>query len=330
MDISIIICTYNPDERIFSRCLTAVKNLCREGLDCEVIIIDNNSVQPVSSLEYVKELIHSVPGSRVIVEKEQGLAYARIGGFKNATGSIIIFFDDDNEPAADYLTQAKEIMDARPFIGVMGPGNIHVDYIDGADPWIRERLNSYFQQKAIDREEYILSIMHWAPCYPPGTGQVMRRVVFQKYLETFYHKGLKTSDRKGNDLSSAGDSQIIWSSLDLNLAVGHHPLLKINHLIPAARANLNYLKRLNFYLDLSGTLAFVEMFPEKKSTLPAFHNSSFLYNLFKIYFNGFKSREYKSININVGALVGKNQAYSTVQNNKVPFLLRAAKKIYRL
>lgn len=45
--ISVVIPAYNPQERIFSRVLTAVAGLCTNdaGIDC--VIVDNNSTPPL-------------------------------------------------------------------------------------------------------------------------------------------------------------------------------------------------------------------------------------------------------------------------------------------
>jgi glycosyltransferase involved in cell wall biosynthesis len=51
LSISILICTYNPDEQIFRRTLKSVESLIlREDIPVECIIVDNNSTLPVSQL----------------------------------------------------------------------------------------------------------------------------------------------------------------------------------------------------------------------------------------------------------------------------------------
>lgn len=330
MDVSIIICTYNPDQTIFERCLTAIENLTVKEISVEVIVVDNNSKIPISSLNYVAEFVRRVHYSKIVIEKEQGLAYARINGFRCSTGKLIIFFDDDNEPFPEYITEAKKLHDNRPFIGIIGPGYINVEYINKVDPWIRHHLNGLFQEKKAEREEYILSVLNWAPCYPPGTGQIIKRIVFEAYIENFFFKGLKTVDRKGQNLSSAGDSQLIWSSLNINYAVGHHPALKLNHLIPSKRANLTYLKRLNYYLELSGILAFIEMYPEKKILFSKYSTVKFLYGIFKIYFNGIIKKQSKSINLNIANLIGRKEASIKIYQGKMPLLLLTVKKIFKV
>lgn len=326
MDISVIICTYNPVEKIFRRCLEAVAKLIRTDITAEVTIVDNNSTQPVSELAYVKSFIQSVPNSKVIVEKQQGLTFARISGFENSSGQIITFFDDDNEPESHYLVEAVKIHRARPFLGIVGPGKIIVEYVDGTDPWISAHLGGLFQQKNAQREEYILSVMNWAPCYPPGTGQVLKREVFEKYLELVRNTKLQTTDRKGSSLSSAGDSQMIWVSIANDYAVGHHPLLQVNHLIPSTRANFDYLKRLTYYLELSGRLAYVEMFPSKKAEAPVFGNSSFFYQLSKTFFNAIIRGQTKGLGVALAELLGRSEANVRIHQVAMPATLSMLKK----
>ena len=65
IDYSLIICTYNPDERLLERCLHAVHQLNLENISSEVIIVDNNSTIPVSGLpcilQYLKNKQHEHP-----------------------------------------------------------------------------------------------------------------------------------------------------------------------------------------------------------------------------------------------------------------------------
>lgn len=80
LDYSIIICTYNPDERLLKRCLSAITQLDISGLRAEVILVDNNSTEPLSGLSYIKDFLTKKKETKFIEVKEQGLSYARMGG----------------------------------------------------------------------------------------------------------------------------------------------------------------------------------------------------------------------------------------------------------
>ena len=60
LDYSIVICTYNPDERLLRRCLKAVHNLDVNDITMEVILVDNNSQVPVETLYYVREYLAKI------------------------------------------------------------------------------------------------------------------------------------------------------------------------------------------------------------------------------------------------------------------------------
>ena len=67
--LSIIICTYNPDENIFSRCLDAIKKASLENIPHQILIIDNNSSNKLDEQEYFKIFCNGY-SARLINEKE--------------------------------------------------------------------------------------------------------------------------------------------------------------------------------------------------------------------------------------------------------------------
>jgi glycosyltransferase involved in cell wall biosynthesis len=73
----------------------------------EYLIIDNNS-QP-SLAENVDLGWH--PYARVVREEQLGLTAARLRGIKESTAALLVFVDDDNVLAADFLEQAIAIHD---------------------------------------------------------------------------------------------------------------------------------------------------------------------------------------------------------------------------
>ncbi|MEY4573241.1 MAG: hypothetical protein RLZ10_2525, partial [Bacteroidota bacterium] len=106
MSFSIIICSYNPELNIFKRLLDAILNFNSRSPAHEIIIIDNNSQPSIQSNSVVQSFLLNKPNSRLIQEKIPGLTAARIAGISNSKYEWIIFFDDDNEPASDYLIDA--------------------------------------------------------------------------------------------------------------------------------------------------------------------------------------------------------------------------------
>lgn len=264
-DLAIIICTYNPEERIFSRVLKAVEALeISEYMTLECVVVDNNSATSITEMACVKYFIEKCNWAKVITESNQGLRFARIAGLKATQAPIIIFFDDDNEPTASYLKAAQRHLDAYPCVAIWGPGKVTVEFLDPVSDWFSKNFRAIFQAKNCQYVEYGCVIATWTHFYPPGTGQVVKRAVLDRYDQAVEAGRLTSIDRRGNSLSSAGDVQIIWEAVKMGFAAGISPELELTHLISGKRTNLQYVKRLTFGAASSYMPALVESFPSKK------------------------------------------------------------------
>jgi hypothetical protein len=96
---------------------------------------------------------------------------------------------------------------------------------------------------------------------------VVRREVLAQYRHEFLAGRLSASDRVGAALSSGGDTQIVWEAVKMGFAAGISPELKLNHMIPAKRSNLNYVKRLCYGTSSSYLPALVSSFPSERPEL---------------------------------------------------------------
>ncbi len=170
IDYSIVVCTYNPDERIFKRCLNAIYNLDIAGITTELIVVDNNSQVPVETLSYVRNFLGKIPRMKIIMVPGQGVRYARMAAIEKAAGRYIVYFDFDNEPENDYLQELKKLNKQYPEVAALGPGNVTVDFIDPIDKKIEnyariafqerhEEVNKIFREKGMAK---LLSLWHRA------------------------------------------------------------------------------------------------------------------------------------------------------------------------
>ena len=156
IDYSIIICTYNTDDRILKRCLDAVAALDRKDINIEVILTDNNSLTPVESMGFVRQYLSKIPNMKCILVSQQGVKYARMEAIEKAKGKYIVFIDADNEPESDYLQQLKHLNSQFVQVGAFGPGNISVQFIDSID----KSLESYARIAFHERHETSLKTAH--------------------------------------------------------------------------------------------------------------------------------------------------------------------------
>lgn len=268
--ISILICTYNPEDQIFRRTLKSVESLkIPTGVPVECIIIDNNSPTPVEQLDYVREFLDRCPWARVIQETQQGLTFARIAGFRAAENSIIVFIDDDNEVSPPYLEVVVDLFIKYPSVATWGPGNVNVDFMENVPDWFSKKFKIYFQERHTKHNEYGCIPETWAYFYPFGTGLAVKRNVLEQYCNGVENGNLCSTDRKGKSLSSGGDNQIVWEGIKMGYAAGVAAGLVVNHLIPANRSNLNYLRRLRFGTADSYIPCMVASFPELKPSIIA-------------------------------------------------------------
>lgn len=270
VDYSIVICSYNPDERILKRCLKAVSRLNFEGLSYEVLIIDNNSSPSLSTLDYVQDFLNTLEHSSCIIEHEQGLTHARIKGIEEAKGNYVVFFDDDNEPQEDYIINLKALHDNFPNVAAWGPGNIWVDFIDGIDLSIRRKNTNHIKKYFQERHEAFItygSVRDWQIYYPYGTGLCVKLHYLQDYTKKVKQGEYNAIGRKGTLLSSGEDVQIVLFCINESAAAGISPTLNINHIIPQKRTKFGYIKRLAFGTSISYHMCTSEIFRDHKEQL---------------------------------------------------------------
>lgn len=275
---SIVICTYNPQHSIFSRTLNSISLIeIPKELKVECIIVDNNSLKPVKSEEYVQCFLEECSWAKIIREEKQGLTFARLAGVRTALGSVIIFVDDDNELDSRYLKALLECLQKYPSISALGPGKITVEFESSVSKWFEKTFRCSFQEKDFKHISYGSVGKDWASFYPFGTGLAVRNTVLKNYCEAIEAGQLSTTDRQGNSLASAGDIQIVWEAIKQGWAAGVSPDMKLCHIIPARRTSLAYMERLYFGVHASHFPALVESWPEERNQLPQLPGSLVVY-----------------------------------------------------
>jgi glycosyltransferase involved in cell wall biosynthesis len=190
--------------------------------------------------------------ARHIREDRLGLASARLRGIQEAAADILIFVDDDNVLAPDYLEQALCIGRKWPVLGVWGSGVIAPEF-EVQPP---RAVLDYLNMVAI-RDVKTPQWTNVMPCYyamPWGAGQCVRARVASAYRQYFGASKMKLNDRTGGALDSGGDLEIDYVACTLGLGVGIFPELKLTHLIPKERLNDNYLVKLVEGISASGML----------------------------------------------------------------------------
>lgn len=237
--MSVIICAHNPRPDYLQRVLLALKNQTLSKELWELLLIDNLSAEPL----FERWDLSWHPHSRHIREATLGLTPARIRGIHESAGVILVFVDDDNVLAPDYLETALSTGREWPMLGAWG-GSIRGEFEKPVDP----KIAPYTYLLAI-RE---LTSDHWTNnmsdgyAEPYGAGLCIRKFVANAYAEECRSNPLKLLlDRRGADLSSSGDIDLIKTCGKFHLGVGVFRRLQVTHLISSNRTEIKYLLRLN-------------------------------------------------------------------------------------
>lgn len=236
--ISVITCTHNPKPQYFQRVLDALAAQTLSPSQWDYLVIDNCSRESVAKVFDLS----CVPRARVSREETLGLTPARLRGIRESRGTILVFVDDDNILAPDYLEETWRIAVDYSFLGSWS-GQCFPEFEEKPPEWTRR----YWGNLAI-RE---FAGNHWsnqprlASTMPCGAGLTVRRSVAERY-QTLHQEGGRSFqlDRKGNSLLSAGDNDLAACACDIGLGQGIFERLKLTHLISAGRLTEEYIVRL--------------------------------------------------------------------------------------
>jgi glycosyltransferase involved in cell wall biosynthesis len=252
--------THNPDKRNLGRLLAAIGQLNGVAEIESVLLVDNNSKPRLDGDKEVVDFLCALPNARYLYESVPGLTAARCRAIRESNANVVVFFDDDNEPASNYLMVLEGYFRRYPNVGIWGPGTVNVEYLDETPEEIRQRPELFQQAKRAFG--YACIAGYFGEVTPLGTGFAVRREVLQQYERLVSDGTLCLTDRQGKSLSSGGDVQIIWEAAKMGLASGVIPELVCGHLINADKANIDYLGRLEYGCAGSYAPAISQSFPD--------------------------------------------------------------------
>jgi glycosyltransferase involved in cell wall biosynthesis len=235
------------------RVLTALREQTLSLDQWELLVIDNHSAATLK--DQIDLRWH--PDGRCIREDELGLTPARLRGIAEAQADLIVFVDDDNVIASDYLGETLKIAQEHPSLGVWGGRIIH-EFELSAKELAGEFARSFVA--ACDASE--LKRDMWAFCWPPafhtvptGAGMTVRRVVADCYAKDVHGDPLRRKlDRKGTDVTACGDTDLAITTWKCELGTGLFVRLSLTHLMPAHRVQPGYQQRVTEDLNYSMTL----------------------------------------------------------------------------
>ena len=241
-EVSVILPTHNPNRARLERTLAGLEQQTLPESRRELIIVDNASAPPF-------ELPFAGTNSRVVPEPRLGLTFARERGLRAARAPLCVFVDDDNILDPDYLTHVVRIFATHPQLGAIG-GRSRPEFERPPATWQHEFLDLLALR---DLGADVIIESHLRPpgasqnrypkCAPIGAGMALRREPALVWAASAAQSSL--TDRRGGELTSGGDNDLVLSLLKQRWQVGYFPELSLIHLIPGSRLQSTYLARLN-------------------------------------------------------------------------------------
>ena len=243
--LSVIICTHNPKKNYFSRSLEALRNQTLPKDQWRLLVVDNASDKPVAS----QWDLGWHPLAKHLHEPRLGLTYARLAGISAAQDEWLVFVDDDNVLAPDYLENARDIAEKMPFLGAFS-GKTTGEFEETPPKWLQNDLGIIAVR---DLNKDIFSTVYIWEAAPVGAGMVLRRTIAETYMEQSLRNPIKQMlGRSGKSLFSGEDIDMILTALDMGYAIGRFTKLDLLHLIPKSRLKREYILNLcegNGYSD---------------------------------------------------------------------------------
>lgn len=127
MKLSVIVVNYNV-KYFLEQCLQSVLSAL-EGIDSEVFVVDNNSVD--GSVQMVKE---KFPEIKLIANKENtGFSKANNQAIRESSGEYVLLLNPDTVVESDTFSKTIEFMDKHPEAGGLG-----VKMVDGKGKFLPE------------------------------------------------------------------------------------------------------------------------------------------------------------------------------------------------
>lgn len=238
MQLSVIIPAHNPRPEFLRETLAALAAQTLPKSDWELLLVDNASEEPLAA----RFDLAWHPQGRHLREDDLGLTPARLCGIRQSRGDVLVFVDDDNVLAPDYLHQARDLALSAPQIGACS-GSITGRYETPPPDWVKAYLGM-LAIREIPRDRWS-NRYDDGEAHPCGAGLVVRRNVAAAYAEKLRtDEQRRGMDRKGKQLISCGDLDLAFTAIDLGLGIGNFQRLRLTHLIPAGRLEEKYLVNL--------------------------------------------------------------------------------------
>lgn len=237
----VIICTHNPKKEYLLETVGALRAQTLLASAWDLLVVDNASSAPIAG--WLDLSWHS--SSRIVREETLGTAHARHRALREAQANeayTVLFVDDDNILAPDYLQRGLELGEAWPQIGCWG-GQLLPRYETPPAKWAQNYLK-YLAITPLVSDRWSNTVYSYDGV-PPTAGCFVRPSVWQHYLTLLSRDPRRlTLGARGKVQLRGEDTDLVLTAIDLGLGIGRFAGLVLEHIIPASRLSPHYIASL--------------------------------------------------------------------------------------
>ena len=242
--ISVVLPGRNPHPNRLHETLSGLAAQTLARTDWELLVVDNGSMPALST---AREPLLGELSTRLIIEPRPGLTPARLAGIHASSGQVVVFVDDDNVLAPNYLATVATHFAAAPTLAAAG-GPVVPRWESTPPDWTREFWGLLALRERGNAPEIARGATNapWPAFAPVGAGLAVRRLHALAYAQALEHDPVRAAlDRRDTHLGSGGDNDLVFTALHAGGDVAYFPELRVLHLIPAHRLDATYLAQLN-------------------------------------------------------------------------------------
>ncbi|SMX31162.1 glycosyltransferase [Actibacterium lipolyticum] len=191
--ISVVICTFNG-ARTLPRLLEHLKSVESVGLEVEIIFVDNASTDETAQILANAHL----PWPTVIKEEPRpGKSYALNTGIAAATGSLVVFADDDILPAPTWLRAYYEAARNLPEV-IAFAGQVRPRWDAPAPKWLLHLSDKgrAFGSTPVERNSRVADAKFWQF---KGANMMVRSATLNEHCFDTEHLNFAANSAGGED-----------------------------------------------------------------------------------------------------------------------------------
>ncbi len=240
MKAAALLCTRNGRERISQAIAGLLGQVELRPAEFEIWVIDNGSSD--GTRELATQLLAASPfPSTIRVEPHPGKMSALRRGLQDTSAEIVVIVDDDNVLSPSFIRTTLDLYAANPDVGMIGSHNTAMLPEGCVEPaWFKAMTGQY----ACAQPVYF-----GAPPHPEslaiiaGAGSSFRKCAFFQGVAAGY-QFINDTTRHGRLWITGEDTELCYLIGALGWKFMDDPRLRMTHILPPARLEWSYARRL--------------------------------------------------------------------------------------